>query len=61
MKLVSRVGASAAVVGLGAGWEPLRFWHFRFGPAAEYLHVWSQTLTADSVSLEARLTFVGGP
>jgi hypothetical protein len=54
-------GGLMSVIGVGAGWEALRFWHFRFGPAAEYLRTWSQSMTWDSVSLEARLTFVGGP
>jgi hypothetical protein len=54
-------GGLMSVIGLGAGWDPVRFWRFNFGPALEYTHTWSQTVTADSVSLEARLTFVGGP
>ena len=54
-------GGLMSVVGLGAGWEAVRFWRFKFGPAAEYTHLWSQTLTADTFSLEARLTFIGGP
>ncbi len=54
-------GGLLSVIGLGAGWDPVRFWHFNFGPAVLYTHLWSQTLTADTVSLEARLTFVGGP
>jgi hypothetical protein len=54
-------GGLMSVVGFGAGWEALRFWHLKFGPAAEYLRTWSQSMTWDSVSLEARLTFVGGP
>jgi hypothetical protein len=54
-------GGFMSVMGFGAGWDPVRFWHFNFGPAVEYTHVWSQTLTADSFALEARLTFIGGP
>ncbi len=54
-------GGLMSVVGFGAGWEAVRFWKLRFGPAVEYFHLWSQPLTSDTVSLEARLTFVGGP
>jgi hypothetical protein len=53
-------GGLMSVLGFGAGYEPLRFWKFTFGPAVEYWHWWSQTLTMNSVSVEARLTFVGG-
>ena len=54
-------GGLMSVVGFGAGYEPVRFWKFTFGPAVEYWHWFSQTLTMDSVAVEARLTFVGGP
>ncbi len=52
-------GGLMSVIGLGAGWEAVRFWKLRFGPAVEYFHLWSQSLDADTVSLEARLTLVG--
>ena len=54
-------GGLMSVIGVGAGWEAVRFWRLKFGPAAEYTHLWSQTVTADTFSLEARLTFIGGP
>ena len=54
-------GGLMSVVGLGVGYDALHFWKFTLGPAVEYWHVWSQTLTMNSVSLEARFTFVGGP
>ncbi|MEI9950424.1 MAG: hypothetical protein WDO74_15935 [Pseudomonadota bacterium] len=54
-------GGLMSVLGVGLGYEPLRFWKFTFGPAVEYWHWWSQTLTLNSVAVEARLTFVGGP
>ena len=54
-------GGLMSVLGVGVGYEPLRFWKFTFGPAVEYWHWWSQTMTANAVSAEARLTFVGGP
>jgi hypothetical protein len=53
-------GGLMSVLGFGMGYEPLRFWKFTFGPAVEYWHWWSQTLIMDSVTVEARLTFVGG-
>ena len=54
-------GGLMSVLGVGAGYEPLRFWKFTFGPAVEYWHWWSQTLTTSSVAAEARLTLVSGP
>ncbi len=53
-------GGLMSILGVGVGYEPLRFWKFTFGPAVEYWHWWSQTLTMNSVGIEARLTFVGG-
>jgi hypothetical protein len=54
-------GGLMSVIGLGAGYAPVRFWHFTFGPAVEYLHLWSQSMSAHTGLVEARLTFVGGP
>jgi len=54
-------GGLMSVIGFGAGYEAARFWKFKFGPAVEYWHWWSQTMTMNSVAVEARLTFVGGP
>ena len=54
-------GGLMSVLGFGVGYEPLRFWKFTFGPAVEYWHWWSQSVTMNSVAAEARLTFVGGP
>lgn len=54
-------GGSMSTVGLGAAFTPVRFWKFTLGPGLEYWHSWSQSLTLDSVALEARFTFVGGP
>jgi hypothetical protein len=53
-------GGLMSNIGLGVAYDPLRFWHFTLGPAVEYWHAWSQTLTLNSVALEARFTFVGG-
>ena len=54
-------GGLMSVVGVGAGYDALRFWHFTLGPAVEYWHMFSQSMTANDVTLEARFTFVGGP
>ncbi|HET7542290.1 MAG TPA: hypothetical protein VFK05_20620 [Polyangiaceae bacterium] len=54
-------GGLMSVLGLGAGYEPVRFWRFTFGPTVEYWHWWSQTLTMNSVAVEAKLTLVAGP
>jgi hypothetical protein len=54
-------GGLMSVIGLGSGYEPVRFWHFTFGPAVEYFHMWSQSMSSHSVEVDARLTFVGGP
>jgi hypothetical protein len=54
-------GGLMSVIGLGSAYEPVRFWRFTFGPAVEYMHMWSQTMSAHSVEVDARLTFVGGP
>ena len=54
-------GGLMSVIGLGAGYEPVRFWRFTFGPNVEYLQLWSQTMSAHTVLVQASLTFVGGP
>jgi hypothetical protein len=53
-------GGSMSSIGLGVGYDAVRFWKFSLGPAVEYWHQFSQTMTVNSVALEARLTFVGG-
>jgi len=54
-------GGLMSVLGFGVGYEPVRFWKFTFGPAVEYWHWWSQTMTVNSVAAEACLKFVSGP
>ncbi|HEX3777606.1 MAG TPA: hypothetical protein VHV51_24220 [Polyangiaceae bacterium] len=54
-------GGLMSVIGIGAAWEPVRFWRFTFGPSVEYLQTWSQSMSAHVGLVEARLTFVGGP
>ena len=53
-------GGLMSEVGLGVGYDAVRFWKFSLGPAAEYWHSFSQTMTVNTFTLEARLTFVGG-
>jgi hypothetical protein len=54
-------GGLMSTIGLGSAYEPVRFWRFTFGPAVEYLHMWSQSMSSHTVEFDARLTFVGGP
>jgi len=54
-------GGLMSVIGVGTAYEPVRFWRFTFGPAVEYMHMWSQSMSAHTAQVEARLTFVGGP
>jgi hypothetical protein len=54
-------GGLMSALGLGVGYEAVRFWKFKFGPAVEYWHWWSQTMTMNNVAVEARLTLVTGP
>src|SRR3954471_24322617 len=53
-------GGSMSAVGLGVGYDAVRFWKFTLGPGVEYWHQWSQTMTVNAVTFQARLTFVGG-
>ncbi len=52
-------GGSLSLVGLGAFYEPWRFWQFRIGPSLQYSQMFSQTLTAHFVSLGLRTSFYG--
>jgi len=53
-------GGSMSSLGLGVGYDAVRFWKFSLGPAVEYWHQFSQTMTVNTFTLEASLTFVGG-
>ena len=53
-------GGSMSAIGIGVGYDAVRFWKFSLGPAVEYWHQFSQTVTVNNFALEARLTFVGG-
>jgi len=52
-------GGSLSLVGLGAFYEPWRFWQFRIGPSLQYSQMFSQTLTAHFVSLGLRASLYG--
>jgi hypothetical protein len=54
-------GGLMSVIGFGVGYEPLHFSRFTFGPTVEYWHWWSQTVTMNTVAVEAKLTLVTGP
>lgn len=46
-------------VGLGAFWEPLRFWHFAGGPYVGYQRNWSRWYSRNDALIGLRLMFYG--
>ncbi len=50
-----------SIIGAGAFWEPVRFWHFALGPRVGYERAWSRNYSRDDISLGLRLAFYGGP
>lgn len=54
-------GGFTSVAGLGSAYELFRFGRFALAPTAQYLLVSSQTVTAHSGILGARVVFYGGP
>jgi len=54
-------GEATATVGLGAFFEPWRFWRFATGPDLTYVHQFSRSLSAHSLVIGWRLAFYGGP
>ncbi|MBX3182852.1 MAG: hypothetical protein KF915_09495 [Polyangiaceae bacterium] len=54
-------GGAVSVMGLGAFWEGLRAGQLSFGPALDYSHVYSRSITAHLVTLGLRGSFYGGP
>lgn len=54
-------GGSMAYIGPGVVYEGLRFGHFAVGPTLAYVHTFSPSLTANFVSLGARIVYYGGP
>ncbi len=54
-------GGNMGVIGLGAFWEPLRFWHFSAGPLLEGTYLFSSSAHFLSLTAGMRLVFYGGP
>ncbi len=54
-------GGAVSVMGLGAFWEGLRAGQLSFGPALDYSHVYSKSITAHLITLGMRGSFYGGP
>jgi hypothetical protein len=54
-------GAGTSAVGLGAFYEPWRFWQLSFGPQIEYSHQFSDSMSAHTLVLGMRSVFYGGP
>lgn len=52
-------GGAMSTVGVGALWEPLRFWHFSAGPVVNYVHGFSQTMNVNQGTLGFRFVFYG--
>jgi hypothetical protein len=64
---VKRAGATVAegegtsLVGIGAFFEPWRFWQFSTGPELSYTHQFSRSMSAHQLVLGWRLAFYRGP
>jgi hypothetical protein len=54
-------GAGTSAVGLGAFYEPWRFWQLSFGPQLEYNYQFSDSMSAHTFVLGMRTVFYGGP
>jgi hypothetical protein len=54
-------GGNMSCVGLGAFYEPLRFWRFSAGPSLEGTYMFSPSLRSLTMTAAMRLVFYGGP
>ena len=45
----------------GVVYERIRLWHFGFGSSISVIHMWSQSATATTALVGARLALYGGP
>jgi hypothetical protein len=54
-------GAGTSAVGVGAFYEPWRFWQLSFGPQLEYTHQFSDSVSAHQLVVGVRTVFYGGP
>jgi hypothetical protein len=52
-------GGAMSNLGVGAFWEPLRFWHFSAGPLVNYVYGFSQTMQAHQGVVGFRFVFYG--
>ena len=52
-------GGALSVIGIGAFWEPWKFWHISAGPALQYSYRFSESMHAHGVSLGLRVAFYG--
>jgi hypothetical protein len=54
-------GEGTSLVGLGAFFEPWRFWQFSTGPDISYTHQFSRSISAHQLVVGWRLAFYRGP
>jgi hypothetical protein len=54
-------GEATSLVGIGAFFEPWRFWQFATGPDISYQHQFSRSLSAHQIVVGWRLAFYRGP
>jgi hypothetical protein len=54
-------GGNMSCIGLGAFYEPLRFWRFSAGPSLEGTYMFSPSLRSLTMTAGMRLVFYGGP
>jgi hypothetical protein len=54
-------GEGTSLVGLGAFFEPWRFWRFSTGPDISYTHQFSRSMSAHQLVVGWRLAFYRGP
>jgi hypothetical protein len=54
-------GEGTSVVGIGAFFEPFRFWQLSSGPDISYTHQFSRSMTAHQLVVGWRLAYYGGP
>lgn len=52
-------GGALSVIGIGAFWEPWKFWHVSAGPALQYSYRYSESMQAHGISLGLRVAFYG--
>jgi hypothetical protein len=50
-----------STIGLGAFWEPVRFWQMAGGPYVGYQRNWSRWFSRDDVTVGIRAMFYGAP